>query len=67
MILDSTRRTVSVHRVAYDYAAALWATRQAGLAPAFSMSGSLRGAIGGSLRALHLDRPVRGLAAYLGL
>jgi hypothetical protein len=31
------------------------------------MSGSLRGAIGGSLRALHLDRPVRGLAAYLGL
>jgi predicted phosphodiesterase len=67
MILDSTRRTVSVHRVAYDYAAALWATRQAGLAPAFSMSGSLRGAIGGGLRALYLDRPIRGLAAYLGL
>lgn len=68
MIADLALRTVAVHRIAYDTEAALAATRQAGLLPAFSFaSGSLRGAIGGGLRALHLDRSVRGLAAYLGL
>jgi predicted phosphodiesterase len=68
IVLDLAQRTASVHRVAYDRAAALAATRQAGLAPAFSfVPGPLRGAIGGGLRALHLDRPVRGLAGYLGL
>jgi predicted phosphodiesterase len=68
IVLDLAQRTASVHRVAYDRAAALAATRQAGLAQAFSfVPGPLRGAIGGGLRALHLDRPVRGLAGYLGL
>jgi predicted phosphodiesterase len=68
MVVDLALRTVSVHRVAYDADAAFAATRQAGLAPALSfVSGPLRGAIGGGLRALHLDRSVRGLAAYLGL
>jgi predicted phosphodiesterase len=68
IVLDLAQRTANVHRVAYDRAASLAATRQAGLAPALSfMSAPLRGAIGGGLRALHLDRSVRGLAAYLGL
>lgn len=68
MIVDLAACTVAVHRVAYDRDATLAATRQAGLAPALSfVSGSLRGAIGGGLRALRLDRPVRDLAAYLGL
>ena len=67
MIVDLALRTVGVHRVAYDTESALAATREAGLATALSfMSSPLRGAIGG-LRALHLDRSVRGLAAYLGL
>ena len=68
IVLDLAQRTATVHRVAYDLAATLTATRQAGLAPALSfVSGPLRGAIRGGLRALRLDRPVRGLAAYLGL
>jgi predicted phosphodiesterase len=68
MMLDLARHTVAVHHVAYDREATLAATRQAGLAPALSrVSGPLRNAIGGGLRALHLDRSVRGLAAYLGL
>jgi len=68
MMLDLVARTVAVHHVAYDRAATLAATRQAGLAPALSLvAGPLRDAIGGGLRALHLDRSVRGLAAYLGL
>ena len=68
MIVDLALRTVTVHHVTYDTEAALAATRHAGLLPALSfVSGPLRGAIGGGLRALHLDRSVRGLAAYLGL
>ena len=66
IVLDLAQCTANVHRVVYDRAAALAATRQAGLAPALSF-GPLRGVIGGGLRALHLDRSVRGLAAYLGL
>jgi len=68
MMVDFAARTVAVHRVADDREAALAATRQAGLAPALAfVSGPPRGAIGGGLRALHLDRPIRDLAAYLGL
>ena len=68
MMLDLAERTVAVYHVAYDREATLAATRQAGLAPALSfVSGPLRDAIGSGLRALHLDRSVRGLAAYLGL
>jgi predicted phosphodiesterase len=68
MVVDLAERTVAVHRVAYDAEAAHAATRQAGLAPALSfVSGPLRGAIGGGLRALHLDQPFRNFAAYLGL
>ena len=68
IVLDLAQREAHVHRVAYDRAATLAATRQAGLAPALSfVSGPLRGAIGGGLRALNLDRSVRGLAAFLGL
>jgi len=68
MVLDLAQRTVTVHRVSYDAAAAWAATRQAGLAPTLGfMPRPLRGAIAGGLRALHLDRPVRGLATYLGL
>lgn len=68
IVIDLAQRAAIVHRVAYDRDAALATTRQAGLAPALSfVSGPLRGAIGGGLRALHLDRSVRGLAAYLGL
>lgn len=63
IVLDLAQRQATVHRVAYDRAATLAATRQAGLAPALSfVSGPLRGAIGGGL-----DRSIRGLAAYLGL
>ncbi len=68
MVLDLARRTVTVHRVAYDAAATWAATRQAGLAPALAfVPRPLRGAIAGGLRALRLDRPARHLAAYLGL
>ena len=68
MVVDLAERAVTVHRVVYDAEATLAATRQAGLAPRLSLiSGPLRGAIGGGLRALHLDRPVRDLATYLGL
>jgi predicted phosphodiesterase len=68
MVLDLAQRTVTVHRVTYDAAAAWAATRQAGLAPPLAfVPGRVRGAIGGGLRALHLDRPIRGLASYLGL
>lgn len=68
MILDLAQRTVTVHRVTYDAAAAWAATRQAGLAPTLAFfPRPLRGAIAGGLRALHLDRPIRDLAAYLGL
>jgi predicted phosphodiesterase len=68
MVLDLARRSVALHRVAYDSAATITATRKAGLAPAFAfIPAPLRGRIGASLRALHLDRPVRQIAAYLGL
>jgi predicted phosphodiesterase len=68
MVLDLAQRTVTVHHVTYDAAAAWAATRQAGLAPTLAfVPGGVRGAIGGGLRALHLDRPIRGLASYLGL
>jgi predicted phosphodiesterase len=68
MVLDLAQRTVTVHRVSYDAAAAWAATRQAGLAPALAfVPRALRGAISGGLRALRFDRPIRDLAAYLGL
>lgn len=68
MVLDLAQRTVTVHRVTYDAAAAWSATQQAGLAPPLAfVPRRVRGAIGGGLRALHLDRPIRGLATYLGL
>jgi predicted phosphodiesterase len=68
MVLDLAQRTVTMHRVTYDAAAAWAATRQAGLAPTLAfVPRPVRGAIGGGLRALHLDRPIRGLASYLGL
>jgi predicted phosphodiesterase len=68
MVLDLAQRTVTVHRVTYDAAAAWAATRRAGLAPTIAfVPRRMRGAIGGGLRALHLDRPIRGLASYLGL
>lgn len=68
MVLDLAQRTVTVHRVTYDVTAAWAATRQAGLAPTLAfVPRRVRGAIGGGLRALHLDRPIRGLASYLGL
>jgi predicted phosphodiesterase len=68
MALDLAQRTVTVHRVPYDAAAAWAATRQAGLAPTLAfVPRPVRGAIGGGLRALHLERPIRGLASYLGL
>lgn len=68
MVLDLAQRTVTVHRVTYDAAAASAATQQAGLAPPLAfVPRRVRGAIGGGLRALHLDRPIRGLASYLGL
>ncbi len=68
MVLDLARRSVTLHRVAYDGAATVTATRKAGLAPVFAfIPAPLRGRIAASLRALHLDRPVRQIAAYLGL
>lgn len=68
MVLDLVQRTVTVHCVTYDAAAAWTATRQAGLAPTLGfVPRSLRGALGGGLRALRLDRPIRDLATYLGL
>jgi diadenosine tetraphosphatase ApaH/serine/threonine PP2A family protein phosphatase len=68
MVLDLAQRTVTVHRVSYDAAAAWAATRRAGLSPALGfVPGPLRGVISGGLRALRLDRPMRHLAGYLGL
>jgi predicted phosphodiesterase len=68
MVLDLAQRTVTVHRVSYNAAAARAAARQAGLAPTLAfVPRPLRGAIAGGLRALRLDRPMRGLATYLGL
>lgn len=68
IVLDLAQRTAVTHRVAYDRGATLVTARQAGLAPTLSfVSGPLRGAIGGGLRALRLERPIRELAAYLGL
>lgn len=68
MIVDLARRTVSLHRVGYDAAAVLAATRQAGLAPALAfVPAPVRGALASSLRAVRLERPVRRFASYLGL
>jgi predicted phosphodiesterase len=65
IVLDLAQRTVAVHRVSYDAAAASAATRQAGLAPALAfVPRPLRGAISAGLRALRLDRPIRDLATY---
>ncbi len=67
-VLDLAQRTASVHRVEYDASVPLAATRKAGLAPALSFfPAPVRGAIATGLRALRLDRPVRQVAAYLGL
>lgn len=68
MVLDLARPSVTMPRVAYDSAATIAATRKAGLAPAFAfIPAPVRGRIGASLRALNLDRPIRQVAAYLGL
>ncbi len=68
MIVDLARQTVSLHRVAYDAAVQLAATRRAGLAPAFSfVPAPLRGAIAAALRVFGLDRPIRQVAGFLGL
>lgn len=68
MVVDLTARSVTLHRVAYDAAATRAATRRAGLAPAFAfVPAPVRGGIAASLRALRIDRPVRQIAAYLGL
>jgi predicted phosphodiesterase len=67
MMLDLGRKTVTLHRVAYDTQAAFAATRRAGLAPAFSfVPAPVRGVIGKGVRALRLGR-VRKIAASLGL
>ena len=63
MVLDLAQRTVSVHRVSYDASATLAATREAGLAPAFTfVPAPVRRAIATGLRALRLYEPVRQLA-----
>jgi predicted phosphodiesterase len=66
MIVDLERGTVTLRQVGYDAAAAFAATRRAGLAPAF-IPAPVRGTIGKGLRALRLGRPVRKIAASLGL
>ena len=68
MIVDLARHTVSRHYVGYDVAAALAATRQAGLAPAWAfVPAPVRDALASGLRAVRLERPVRRFAAYIGL
>jgi predicted phosphodiesterase len=60
MVVDLVRRVVTVHRVAYDAAATLRATRQAGLAPPLSfLPAPVRQALKSGLRALRLEEMVR--------
>jgi len=67
-VVDLAQRTASLHRVAYDAAVPLAATRAAGLAPAFAfVPAPVRGAIAAVLRAIGLDRPIRQFAGLLGL
>ncbi|MGB6535483.1 MAG: metallophosphoesterase family protein [Xanthobacteraceae bacterium] len=68
MIVDLAQQIVRLHRVRYDAAVSRAATRQAGLAPAFSfVPAPLRSAIAASLRVFGLDRPIRQVAGLLGL
>jgi len=68
MVLDLEHRTLTLHRVTYDAAAPLAATRKAGLAPAFaSVPAPLRGALAAALHTVGLDRPIKRFAGLLGL
>lgn len=68
MMVDLMERTVTVHRVGYDLAVPLAATRKAGLAPALSfVPHPVRVSVATGMRALRLDRPVRQFGALLGL
>ncbi len=67
MIVDLAQRSVTLHRVNYDHAAALAATRKAGLAPPLGFIPAPLRAIAKSLRVAPLGRPVRKIAIYLGL
>jgi predicted phosphodiesterase len=59
MVVDLAQRTVTTHRVDYDASVSLSATREAGLAPAFSfVPAPLRGVVGKGLRALRLYESV---------
>jgi predicted phosphodiesterase len=67
MVVDLAQRTVSLHRVEYDAAVPLAATREAGLAPALSfVPAPVRGAVGAALRTIGLDRPIKQFAGLLG-
>jgi predicted phosphodiesterase len=60
MLLDLAQRTLSVHRVEYDAAVPLAATRQAGLAPRGRfLPARLRSAIGKGLAAVRARRPAK--------
>src|SRR5215211_7505063 len=63
LILDTTRRVVTVHRVSYDAAAALAKTRRAGLMPAFSfLPRPLRNSLRWAVRAVGLSEVVKRIA-----
>ena len=63
LILDTTRRVVTVHRVSYDAAAVLAKTRRAGLMPAFSfLPRPLRNSLRWAVRAVGLSEVVKRIA-----
>jgi len=64
MTFDTAERTVTVHRVAYDFAAAHAKTRRAGLLPAFSfLPAPVRESLKWSVRAAGLSDVVKRLAS----
>jgi predicted phosphodiesterase len=68
MVVDLAQRTLSLHRVDYDESTSLSATRNAGLAPAYSLvPAAVRTSAAAVLRMSRLDRPVRQFASFLGL
>ena len=63
MVLDTTRRIVTVYRVGYDDAAALAKTHAAGLSPAFSfLPIPVRNSLRWGVRAVGLSGVVKRLA-----
>ena len=67
MVVDLAQQTIGLHRVDYDASVPFSATREAGLAPAFSfVPAPVRSAISAGLRTIGLDRPAKQFVGLLG-